>query len=97
MEQVIIELIVAEDLSGDDLQNTIGDLLPGAELDPGYEPVEITPRDQDRTLVGSGRRVVVVRGRVSPEQKQELSERPEVLHVWSDGRVMPFAGDPGEP
>ena len=62
LERVILELIVAANLSGAPLLSEIAERYPSLSLDDTYEPVEITPRDEERMRLGDQRKVVVVRG-----------------------------------
>lgn len=95
MENVLIEMIVTAHLTGAALLTQIGDQLPDVKVDASYEPVEMTPREEDLGKLSQDQKVVVVRGVVAAEMREGLSEIDGILHVWSDGQVAPFDASTG--
>jgi hypothetical protein len=63
----------------------------GFELDPEYQPVPVSPREEDLIMLGSAdETVVIVRGTIIEEQEEELKKDPRVIAVWSDARIEPL-------
>lgn len=90
MEFLIVELVVPVRLEGISLISFVAKHFPEIELDETYSPVEISPRAEDISRLSQDEKVVVVRGRLRSKTRAEVEQRPEVLHIWSDGRVEPF-------
>jgi hypothetical protein len=89
MERVMIELLVPE-TDEDSAMAFAAAHLPGAELDPDYPPIDMTPRPEHAALARSGR-VVLVRARIAPEARARLLALDHVLSISSDeGRIEPF-------
>lgn len=91
MEKVLIELVVSANIASGAILTFAEDRLPNVRIDMTYEPVAMEPRPEDRARVGENETVVVLRGTVDRERKDELAGRPGVLRVWTDARVEPFA------
>jgi subtilisin family serine protease len=63
----------------------------GFDVDPDYGPVSIRPpKDQLEELNRAALRLVVVRGRINPEQVSDLLEQPGVDNVSVDARLEAF-------
>jgi len=67
--------------------------LPGFHLDPTYDPVPVAaPADLEAlTLAAGDEEVVVVRGTVDRDKRAELEQRPDVVRIWKDTLIAPFA------
>lgn len=64
----------------------------GFRIDPDYEPVPVGSSAATGTR-GDGEDVVVVRGAIAPNRIAELEARPDVVRVWRDTPIAPFAVD----
>jgi len=62
----------------------------GFEIDPDYEPVPVGGAQASGTR-GDDEDVVVVRGAIAPQRIAELEARPDVIRVWRDTPIAPFA------
>lgn len=89
MERVMIELLVPEEEAGAELAFAAAH-LPGAQLDPDYGPIEMTPRPEHAAMARAGR-VILVRGQIEPGARERLLALPHVLSITSDeARIEPF-------
>jgi subtilisin family serine protease len=71
--------------------------VPAFQLDPDFEAVPMSPSpDQVASLAAAGEEVVIVRGMVEEDKIQELEEQPNVLKVWRDTPIAPFAAHQAE-
>lgn len=61
----------------------------GFEIDPDYEPVPVGSNQVASTRGDED--IVVVRGAILPERIAELEARPDVVRVWRDTPIAPFA------
>src|SRR5262249_50371641 len=74
------------------LQIATGMNIPGFQLDTSYTPVPVNPHpDHEAQLTAVNEEVVVVRGTVEQSKKADLEQQPNVLKVWKDTRISPFA------
>ncbi|MEO6321118.1 MAG: S8 family serine peptidase, partial [Polaromonas sp.] len=72
--------------------------IPGLNIDPTYAPVPM--KGGDDAVAGSraagdvgaaGDETVIVRATVDPSRIEELKADPNVVQVWSDGKIAPFS------
>ena len=69
--------------------------VPGFELDSGFAPVPVSAHaEQAATLAASNEEVVIVRGTVAPDERAALESQPNVIKVWDDTPIAPFAAPP---
>jgi hypothetical protein len=92
-KNVIVELRVPEILDPASTLDLARQQLrvPGFSLDPEYQPVPVSPRDDlAAQLTGAHERVVLVRGQIEESQEEVLRRLPGVIGVWTDSRVEGF-------
>ena len=76
-------------------QMAMGMTTGGFTVDPAFAPVPVdAPPQHQAALQGSGHDVVVVRGDVDEDKIGELESHPDVVKVWRDSRIAPFAKRP---
>lgn len=64
--------------------------IPGLTIDPRFEPVPMRPQGQSAAFGGT----FIVRAEVASEDvMEELRKRPDVVQVWRDTPIAPFADD----
>jgi subtilisin family serine protease len=92
-ERVLIELKVPR---GEAALVTAGSLsVPGVRIDTDFEPVPMkrqTGGDESLRAAGAAaQETVVVRATIDPSRKTELEANPNVVKVWTDGKIAPFS------
>lgn len=90
MENVIVELIVAANLTGAALMQDVKTELPLLNVDENYKPIEMVPSEQDAAKVPQSAKVIVIRGAVEESDMAKLKQLDKVLHVWTDGKAEAF-------
>ena len=95
-ERVLIELRVPQARAGvRTLDMAAGLDLPGLQLDADYDPIPMsTPAGPGARTLGAdaeAEQTVIVRASIAPDQIAELESRPEVVKVWKDTVIAPFA------
>ncbi len=88
--QVIIEIVVAANITGAALISTIDERLPDVIVDENYQPIPIVPADIDMKRISDGERVITIRGMIEQERINDIEKVPGVLHIWRDAKVEPF-------
>jgi hypothetical protein len=93
LQQVLVELRPSATRSLDDPRDLAADMaVPGFQVDPSYDPVPIPPvggaEAGSRDLDGE---TVIVRGTIAASKIAELEAQPNVVRVYRDTIVMPFA------
>lgn len=66
----------------------------GVELDSSFSPVPVTPSNTQRQMMLEAKEDnvhIIVRAEVTPAQKEKLKAHPDVVEVWSDAEIQPFA------
>ncbi|HAA27705.1 MAG TPA: peptidase [Cyanobacteria bacterium UBA11369] len=93
MQQVIVEMRVPQSQgTGFALQMAQGMNVPGFQLDTSYDPVPMSPsEEQAARLAAANEEVVIVRGTIEASRIPELEAQPHVLGVWRDSKVTPFS------
>lgn len=72
--------------------------VAGFEADEEYEPVPMeTPSDAGAEFDADAEEVVVVRGTVTSDGREALEAQENVVGVYSDARIEPFAVDEVQP
>ena len=66
--------------------------VPGFRIDSGYAPVSVAAGDTPGLEALTDVDVVIVRGTVEPGQREQLEAQPNVIKVWDDTPIAPFAG-----
>ncbi|HBE30878.1 MAG TPA: serine protease, partial [Cyanobacteria bacterium UBA11368] len=89
MQQVIVEMRVPQSQgTGFALQMAQGMNVPGFQLDTSYDPVPMSPsEEQAARLAAANEEVVIVRGTIEASRIPELEAQPHVLGVWRDSKV----------
>ena len=96
-ERVLVEIRVPSSLEGADARLSLaaGVDVPGFELDSGFAPVPVSAHaEQAANLAASSEEVVIVRGTVAPDERAALESQPNVIKVWDDTPIAPFAAPP---
>jgi subtilisin family serine protease len=66
----------------------------GVVLDTAFSPVPVTPSNTQRKVMLEAHEDnvhVLVRAEVTPVQREKLKAHPDVVEVWSDAEIQPFA------
>ncbi len=94
MVRVLVEMRVESGTRGLGAQQMAGGLVAaGFEIDAEYEPIPMLPDDSEtRDLQSLDEETVVVRGTVSKGEIPNLEAQPNVVKVYLDVPIAPFAG-----
>ena len=90
-KRVIVEVRGSAGLTARAAMETDAGKLPGFKIDPDYDPVPISPPEEMvASLEAANEEIVLIRGEVEEEKEEELNALPNVIKVWTDGRIEPF-------
>ncbi len=90
-QRVLVELRVQRTRGGEiQLGSPAAMQDAGFEINSDYEPVPVAGSQEEGTR-GDDEDVVVVRGSIEPQRIAELEARPDVVRVWRDTPIAPFA------
>jgi hypothetical protein len=93
-KSVLVELCVAIGTSRETILTSLAAKLPGFTVDPGYAPIPMSPpKEVSDSLAAACQEVVLIRGQVQTTREPELRAHPNVIAVWSEGRVAAFDDD----
>lgn len=93
METVLIEIEVPIEAEGAALLDQVEARLQPARIDRQYAPVPMVVGPDQVDAVGPDKKIVIVRGSLSPQARQAIENRAGVVRVWSDAPVAPFKLD----
>ena len=93
LQQVLVEMRVPRERGTQFALQAAAELdVSGFQVDTGYDPVPISPRTDDaRQLRAADEEVVLIRGQVAPGRIQEIESLPNVVRVYPDTPIAPFA------
>lgn len=63
--------------------------VPGLTIDHDYEPVEMVRAGREAAVAGESS--YIVRGEVDDDKLEEIRKQPNVIKVWRDTPIAPFA------
>jgi serine protease AprX len=87
-ERVLVEMRVPRGEQGLALTRALG--IPGLAVDPNYPPVPMPRGGEEVAGLAAGEETVIVRATIDPNRKAELEADPNVVKIWTDGRIAPF-------
>jgi ABC-type taurine transport system substrate-binding protein len=92
-QSVLVELRIPSSLEASfALEAATGLSVPGFELDTSYDPIPVgSPPDLEANMAEANEQTVIVRGTIDAEKIKELEARPDVVKVWKDTLIAPFA------
>lgn len=98
--QVIVEIRVPEDKgAGFALEKASEINIDGFQLDAGYAPVKAGPppdSEMAASLEENREETVFVRGTIAENKQKELEKQDNVVSVWKDTEIAPFASFPDD-
>ena len=91
-KNVLVEIRVPRGYTSEDVFSlvTAEIVATGFKLDPAYQPIPVSPQEEDiANLEAADETIVLIRGTIAEEQEEELRNAPRVIAVWSDTPIEP--------
>jgi subtilisin family serine protease len=91
LQSVLVEVRVPKTQSMAAMQFVQERTIASLQLDESYTPIPVEPSPEMVALFGADEAVVVVRGQIEANQIAALEAQPNVVKVYQDAPIAPFA------
>ena len=97
MQNVLVEMLVPNSKAPSaELRMATGIQTSGFRVDSSYEPIPMgpAPRPENqpgRLAAAAAQETVIIRGTIPADRIAELEAQPNVVKVWKDTKIAPFA------